>query len=360
VAAPGGKFATPDDLHAAVRSWLVAYDTAEEREAALAEVCVGEGSVTFDDLVEWIGSVRPRRAADLIQAARVVLTEVRWEMASAEPGRMAAQPLTPLPVEELEEALLALDGVSLPGVNEDWLFDYMTDFVKRDGYSITRPGFVMAMRLATPRQVAALQRQDRLERARAAAMASDAERARPTVQPELAQPEREEETIAEKLARWSETAGGQAGLNEMLAETTVRGWPMVGQFPRWYDFRRWAGDDALSSLQVRDALRAMATMPKVAPLPAESQAIQPAIRGQELEIERKEINQGKAIKLYGRNQDGTLTVTVNVDGLHLYSPGMTLTLEDAYNLTVMMQRAMGQMHMQRRGDKTLLSQGGGS
>jgi hypothetical protein len=86
VAAQGGKYAAPVELVPAVRSWLVAYDTAEEREAALAEVCeLGEGSVTFDDLAEWI-DVKPRQAEDLIQAAKLVLNEVRWEMAGeAEP-----------------------------------------------------------------------------------------------------------------------------------------------------------------------------------------------------------------------------------------------------------------------------------
>jgi hypothetical protein len=79
------------------------------------------------------------------------------------------------------------------------------------------------------------------------------------------------------------------------------------------------------------------------------QAVQPAIRGRDLEIEQKKINQGKAIKIYGRNQDGTLTVTVNVDGFHLYSPGVTLTLEDAYNLTGRMQEAVAEMDLVRSG-----------
>jgi hypothetical protein len=89
----------------------------------------------------------------------------------------------------------------------------------------------------------------------------------------------------------------------------------------------------------------MATMPKAASSPAEALPTQPQVRGRELEIDKKEINQGKTIKLYFGNQDGTLTVTVDAEKLHLYSPGMTLTLEDAYNLTVMMQRALGQMHL---------------
>jgi hypothetical protein len=189
VASQEGKNATPDDLHAAVRSWLVAYDTLEEREAALAEVCeMGEGCVTFDDLREWIGSVRPRRAADLIQAAGRVLEEVRWEMSSIvvaeeEPpaGRPSVPVVKPAPepwiVEELVEELVAMESVALDGVDQDWLYEYVQGIAIRQNRTFGRRDFDFAMRIAIPRQRADNERKERLARAQAAAMAADAERA---------------------------------------------------------------------------------------------------------------------------------------------------------------------------------------
>lgn len=67
-----------------------------------------------------------------------------------------------------------------------------------------------------------------------------------------------------------------------------------------------------------------------------------------MEFETKRINRDKTIKIFGRNMDGTLTVTVDVEKLHLYSPGVTMTPEDAYDLTVRMQRALGEMHLAKQ------------
>ena len=114
---------------------------------------------------------RPR---DLVQAGKNVLEQMRQ-------NGQAERPLTPWTAEELEEELLALESVSLSSADEDWLFEYMTDIAKRKGHAITRPIFDTAMRLAIPRQIAALQRQDRLETARAAAIAADQERQPPAL-----------------------------------------------------------------------------------------------------------------------------------------------------------------------------------
>lgn len=65
-------------------------------------------------------------------------------------------------------------------------------------------------------------------------------------------------------------------------------------------------------------------------------------------FDQKSINQGRTIKIYGRNVDGTLTVTVDTEKLHLYSPGVTMTPGDAYDLTVRMRRALGQMHLAKQ------------
>lgn len=230
VAAQGTNYVTPTELTAALQEWSGAFeDTGEALRGLLADFrALGSGDYK-SDWEEWMD--RRWYMQDMLICLGDLL-------------RPAVQSLTPLPVEELEEALLALDGVSLPGVDEDWLFDYMTDFVKRDGYSITRPVFDMAMRLAMPRQIAALQRQDRLERAQAAAMAADAERA---------------------------------------------------------------------------------------PL------------GRQMVFETKRLNQGKTVKLYGRNVDGTLTVTVDASTVHLYSPGMTMTRNDAFTLTRMIKTAQQEL-----------------
>jgi hypothetical protein len=358
VAATAGNYATPDELDAAVRSWLVAWDTTEEREAALVEVIeLGEGSVTFDDLVEWIGSVRPRRTADLLQAAARVLV---WLRQQAEPAaemgaleavlhRRAQQPLVAWTAEELEEELLELESVSLAGADEDWLFDHMTDIGKRLGRSLTRPVFDMAMRLAMPRQIAALQRQDRLERAQAAAMAADAQRPKPTAADMMS-------AVSSRLRLlWARGNGGDTALRALLEELEQPGFPYVGSKDQWRNFEAWykqtyAGEWQPSMWDVREVLR------KIAPPAAEAQpepppddtTSGPAVRTRNMEFEKKYINQGKTIKLFGRNVDGTLTVTVNTEKLHLYSPGVTITPGDAYNLTVMMQRALGEMHLAKQ------------
>jgi hypothetical protein len=65
----------------------------------------------------------------------------------------------------------------------------------------------------------------------------------------------------------------------------------------------------------------------------------PVVRGREMEFERKQINQGKTVKIYGRNVDGTLTVTVDARTVHLYSPGVTMTSQDAVTLLSMIRTA---------------------
>jgi len=100
VASQEGKYATPDELDAAVRSWLVAYDTHNQKEAALVEVMeLGENSITFDDLREWI-DVQPRRAADLIQAAGRVLIWLRQAVVNERAAPRVAEPFVPADIDE--------------------------------------------------------------------------------------------------------------------------------------------------------------------------------------------------------------------------------------------------------------------
>jgi site-specific DNA-methyltransferase (adenine-specific) len=130
-------------------------------------------------ITDWLDSQmlsKAYRPRDLVQAGKNVLEQMRQ-------AGQAERPLTPWAAEELEEELLALESVSLSGADEDWLFDHMTDIAKRSGHAITRPVFDMAMRLAIPRQIAALQRQDRLETAINAAIAADAQREQPAPAP---------------------------------------------------------------------------------------------------------------------------------------------------------------------------------
>jgi len=192
VASQGGKFATPDELDAAVRAWLVAYDTRDEQEAALAEVMeLGENSITFDDLREWIGSVKPRRSADLIQAAGRVLAYLRHGPVGpggldVPPAAAATRPAKPQPAPEpydpmeLVEELVALESVALDGVDEAWLFEYMEGIAKRRNRSFDRRTFDAALRDAIRRQIADNERRQRLETARAVAIAADTQRTQPT------------------------------------------------------------------------------------------------------------------------------------------------------------------------------------
>lgn len=202
VAAQGNREMTLDEIATAVQEWSGAFEDGLEAVGRLIEDINRGGGEMLDD---WQNSMATTRQTTLLlrTAALGLLTrmqrtaEVRRlkalederaaqeqraqdllaQMTSAAP---AERPLTPWTAEELEEELLGLEGVSLAGADEDWLYDYVTDQVKRKGHSITRAVFDVAMLLATPRQVAAMQREDRLARAMAAAQAADAER-RPVV-----------------------------------------------------------------------------------------------------------------------------------------------------------------------------------
>lgn len=185
VASQSGNYATPDELDAAVRSWLVAYDTRDEQEAALAEVMeLGENSVTFDDLREWI-EVKPRQTADLLQAAERVLAYLRHGPVGPGATRPAKPQPAPEPYDpmELVEELVALESVALDGVDEAWLFEYMEGIAKRRNRSFDRRTFDAALRDAIRRQIADNERRQRLETARAAALVADVRTAAKAAKP---------------------------------------------------------------------------------------------------------------------------------------------------------------------------------
>lgn len=278
VASQAANYATPEELDAAVRAWLGCYDTRDEREAALVEVIeLGENSVTFDDLVEWI-DVKARRSADLIHAAGRVLVEIRRGVVN-------------------ERA--AVRGLDTP-------------------QTATRP----AEAIRPEEQPAVL----------------SAQRPRPSAG-ELAS------ALKSRLQLlWARAHGGDTALRALLDELEQPGFPYTGSTEMWRNFETWykqtyAGEWQPSMWDVREVLRTIA--PAAEPAAELTVTTEPGpARGREMEFEKRLINQGKTVKLFGRNQDGTLTVTINVETVHIYSPGMTLTQGDARQLVDRMSDAM--------------------
>lgn len=125
-----------------------------------------------ESVTEWIKTQHPNtswRGRDMIQAANNILEQHRQAVRRAKPPE-------PWEVMELVEELLALQSVALDGVDETWLYDYMDSQGKRTNRLLERHTFNAALREATRRQIADNQRQQRLETARAAAIAADQER----------------------------------------------------------------------------------------------------------------------------------------------------------------------------------------
>lgn len=265
----------------------------------------------------------------------------------------AAQPAPePWELMVLVEELLALDSVALDGVDEAWLYEYMESLGKRTNHTLDRHTFDTALPMATRRQIADNERRQRLENARNTAITIDAQRPQPTAS-ELAS------ALAARLQMlWARANGGEVALRTLLDELEQPGFPYVGSKENWRNFETWykqtyAGEWQPSMWDLRNVLR------KILPPVVEAQSEPAPVlagpapeRGRQMEFERKQINQGKTIKLFGRNVDGTLTVTINAENVHLYSPGMTLTRDDAYNLTVMVQRAMAELHLKTNSHAT--------
>jgi hypothetical protein len=243
----------------------------------------------------------------------------------------------------LVEELLALEGVALDGVDETWLYEYMESIGKRTNHTLDRRTFDDALPMAVRRQIADNERRERLETARAAAIAADAQR------PRLSAGELVSALKSRLQLLWARANGGDTALRALLDELEQPGFPYTGSKEIWRNFDTWykqtyAGEWQPSMWDVREVLRTIA--PAAEPAAELTVTTEPApARGREMEFETKRLNRGRTIKIFGRNTDGTLTVTVDTEKLHLYSPGITMTPGDAYNLTVMMQRALGEMHL---------------
>ena len=215
---------------------------------------------------------------------------------------------------------------------------------KRTNRTLERRTFDAALSEATRRQIAYNERRQRLENERNAFIAADAQQRKPTAAELVA-------TVTSRLlVLWAPPNGGEVALRTLLDELEQPGFPYVGSKDMWRRFETWykqtySGERQPSMWDTRIILRGIAPAPVVetAPEPEPVLAGPAPERGRQMEFERKLINQGKTVKLYGRNVDGTLTVTVDASTVHLYSPGMTLTRDDTFTLLRMIKTAQQEL-----------------
>jgi hypothetical protein len=170
VGAQGSKYMTLVEMTAAIEDWSKSFETQREALDGL-RIDWGNGGGSY--LEDW-EDVAPAewQAHDLLAAIRLVREGLERAQAAAMPP--AAKPLVPWEMMVLVEELVALEGVALDGVDEDWLFEYMTDRARSEGHTFTRAIFDMAMKLAIQRQQRDNERKERLANARAAALPAGA------------------------------------------------------------------------------------------------------------------------------------------------------------------------------------------
>ncbi len=296
----------------------------------------------------FVNNVRAQLSANgsQIETRRVERNGTEYTMT---PAQRTPAP-EPYDVMELVEEMLALDSVALDGVDEDWLFEYMESQGKRQNRTFDRRDFDFALGEATRRQIADNVRRQHLENARNAAIAADAQRPTPSAKELWG-------TLTSRLQiLWARPNGGEMALRELLDELDQPGFPYVGKKDMWRRFEAWYKDTYRGEWQpsmwdTREVLRKISPAPAPATQPASTLTTPPPL-GNEMVFDQKLINQGKTIKIFGRNMNGTLTVTLDKDKLHLYSPGVTMTPGDAYDLTVRMQRALAQIHLAKQKETT--------
>lgn len=353
VGAQGSKYMTLVEMTAAIEDWSKSFETQREALDGL-RIDWGNGGGSY--LEDW-EDVAPAewQAHDLLAAIRLVREELERAQAAAMPP--AAKPLVPWELMVLVEELVALEGVALDGVDEDWLFEYMTDRARSEGHTFTRAIFDMAMKLAIQRQQRDNERKERLANARAAAIQADAQRQeQPANAPATSAAQKQAQSIglAARLQMWAEATGEADAWRGMLADMLKLGFPYEHN-NRWKSWKAWLQENYPNTpepgiLYVRATLRVMEQSQPQPDLSEEQQArsetgpSEPQQARSEtglseetilsMVFDRRDISRGQVVKIYGRSdKQGTLTVTVDREKVHLYSPGLNLSIADMNRLT---------------------------
>lgn len=345
VGAQGSKYMTLVEMTAAIEDWSKSFETQREALDGL-RIDWGNGGGSY--LEDW-EDVAPAewQAHDLLAAIRLVREGLERAQDAALPS--AAKPLVPWEMMVLVEELVALEGVALDGVDEDWLFGYMTDRARSKGHTFTRAIFDMAMKLAIQRQLHDNQRMEMLANAQAAAVQADAQRReQPASAPATSEAQKQPQDLMELLQMWAEATGESEAWRGILADMLMPGFPYTHN-SRWQSWKAWLRENHPNASQpgiiyLRETLRVMdQTRPKP-DLSEEQQArsetgpSEPQQAWSETTLsmvfDRRDMLRGQVVKIYGRNaKQGTLTVTVDREKVHLYSPGLNLSIADMNRLT---------------------------